>query len=84
MSRTITTVNPATGEALRTYDAAGIDDILAILGAVHTAQPKQAARSSVCNAGCARRVRRKGAWWITGHSNHTRWHAPRRSVTLRR
>jgi hypothetical protein len=45
---------------------------------------RQAARSSVCNAGCARRVRGERAWWITGHSNHTWWHVPTRSVTLRR
>jgi hypothetical protein len=31
MSRTVATVNPATGESLQTYDAAGIDDVLAIL-----------------------------------------------------
>jgi succinate-semialdehyde dehydrogenase/glutarate-semialdehyde dehydrogenase len=39
MSRTVTTINPATGESLKTYDAAGLDDVLAILEAVHTAQP---------------------------------------------
>ncbi len=43
MSRTVTTINPATGESLHTYDAAGLDDVLAILEAVHTAQPGWAA-----------------------------------------
>jgi succinate-semialdehyde dehydrogenase / glutarate-semialdehyde dehydrogenase len=43
MSRTVTTINPATGEALQTYDAAGLDDVLATLGAVHAAQPGWAA-----------------------------------------
>lgn len=43
MSRTVTTIDPATGEALRSYDAAGLDDVLAILDAVHTAQPGWAA-----------------------------------------
>jgi acyl-CoA reductase-like NAD-dependent aldehyde dehydrogenase len=39
MSRSVTTINPATGEPLQSYDAAGLDDVLAILDAVHTAQP---------------------------------------------
>jgi succinate-semialdehyde dehydrogenase/glutarate-semialdehyde dehydrogenase len=43
MSRTVTTINPATGEALQTDDAAGLDDVLDILEAVHTAQPGWAA-----------------------------------------
>jgi succinate-semialdehyde dehydrogenase/glutarate-semialdehyde dehydrogenase len=45
MSHTVTTINPATGEALKTYDAAGLDDVLAILDAVHAAQPGWAALS---------------------------------------
>jgi acyl-CoA reductase-like NAD-dependent aldehyde dehydrogenase len=43
MPCTVATVNPATGEPLQTYDAAGIDDVLAILEDVHTAQPGWAA-----------------------------------------
>jgi hypothetical protein len=43
MSRTVTTINPATGEALKTYDATGRDEVLDILDAVYTAQPGWAA-----------------------------------------
>ncbi len=44
MSRTITTINPATGESLKTYDAAGLDNILAILEAVHNASLRHTAK----------------------------------------
>src|SRR4029453_4935663 len=43
MSPPVTTINPAPGEALQSYNAAGLDDALAILDAVHTAQPGWAA-----------------------------------------
>ena len=43
MTRTVTTVNPATGEALEAYNAADLDDVLDVLAAVHAAQPGWAA-----------------------------------------
>jgi succinate-semialdehyde dehydrogenase / glutarate-semialdehyde dehydrogenase len=43
MTRTITTVNPATGEALEAYNAADLDAVLGVLAAVHAAQPGWAA-----------------------------------------
>jgi succinate-semialdehyde dehydrogenase / glutarate-semialdehyde dehydrogenase len=43
MTRTATTVNPATGEALEAYNAADLDAVLDVLAAVHAAQPGWAA-----------------------------------------
>jgi succinate-semialdehyde dehydrogenase/glutarate-semialdehyde dehydrogenase len=40
----VTTVDPATGEPLATYPAAGVDAALGVLAAVHDAQPAWAAR----------------------------------------
>ena len=45
MSRTVSTINPATGESLKTYDAAGLDDVLAILEAVYPPESPPAAAS---------------------------------------
>src|SRR5690242_5812820 len=40
----VTTVDPATGEPLATYPAAGVDAVLEVLDAVHAAQPAWAGR----------------------------------------
>jgi succinate-semialdehyde dehydrogenase/glutarate-semialdehyde dehydrogenase len=40
----VTTVDPATGKPLATYPAAGADDVLDVLAAVHAAQPAWAGR----------------------------------------
>ncbi|WP_138759945.1 NAD-dependent succinate-semialdehyde dehydrogenase [Modestobacter altitudinis] len=40
----VTTVDPATGQVLATYPAAGVDEVLTVLAGVHAAQPAWAAR----------------------------------------
>jgi succinate-semialdehyde dehydrogenase/glutarate-semialdehyde dehydrogenase len=40
----VTTVDPATGQVLDTYPAAGVDEVLQVLAGVHDAQPAWAAR----------------------------------------
>src|SRR3954469_17278089 len=40
----VTTVDPATGQVLATYPAAGVDQVLQVLADVHDAQPAWAAR----------------------------------------
>jgi len=61
------TVNPATGEVLRSYETMTADAAMAVLAAAHAAQPDWAARPIAERARCAARLAavlraRKGEW----------------------